>query len=157
MQKYEENPSDLELLSEMTDLLSEETVMLEEMENFARVFKPALRVCLNSYSTGPEAALRELKATEKDCEEFTELVDAFLGVEKVGVAAAFAEVAGNREMAKIDRELNEEKSLSKQTDYTDIIAIIPGALVMVVYFVGPFTINILNRLFVMYEMLKKYM
>jgi len=33
MQKYEENPSDLELLSEMTDLLSEETVMLEEMEN----------------------------------------------------------------------------------------------------------------------------
>lgn len=33
IQKYEENPSDLELLSEMTDLLSEETVMLEEMEN----------------------------------------------------------------------------------------------------------------------------
>ena len=33
MKKYEENPSDLELLSEMTDLLSEETVMLEEMEN----------------------------------------------------------------------------------------------------------------------------
>lgn len=32
MKKYEENPSDLELLSEMTDLLSEETVMLEEME-----------------------------------------------------------------------------------------------------------------------------
>ena len=33
MKKYEENPSDLELLSEMTDLLSEETVILEEMEN----------------------------------------------------------------------------------------------------------------------------
>ena len=33
MKKYEENPSDLELLSEMTDLLTEETAMLEEMEN----------------------------------------------------------------------------------------------------------------------------
>ena len=33
MKKYEENPSDLELLSEMTELLSEETKMLEEMEN----------------------------------------------------------------------------------------------------------------------------
>ncbi len=33
MKKYEENPSDLELLSEMTDLLSEETEMLEQMEN----------------------------------------------------------------------------------------------------------------------------
>ena len=33
MKKYEENPSDLELLSEMTDLLSEETAMLEQMEN----------------------------------------------------------------------------------------------------------------------------
>ena len=33
MKKYEENPSDLELLSEMTDLLSEETKMLDQMEN----------------------------------------------------------------------------------------------------------------------------
>lgn len=33
MKKYEENPSDLELLSEMTDLLTEETEMLEQMEN----------------------------------------------------------------------------------------------------------------------------
>ena len=33
MKKYQENPSDLELLSEMTDLLTEETTMLEQMEN----------------------------------------------------------------------------------------------------------------------------
>ena len=33
MKKYEENPSDLELLSEMSDLLTEETKMLDEMEN----------------------------------------------------------------------------------------------------------------------------
>ena len=33
MKKYEENPSDLELLSEMTDLLTEETAMLDEMES----------------------------------------------------------------------------------------------------------------------------
>jgi len=33
MKKYEENPSDMELLSEMTDLLTEETEMLEKMEN----------------------------------------------------------------------------------------------------------------------------
>lgn len=33
MKKYEENPSDLELLSEMTDLLSEEVTMLDEMES----------------------------------------------------------------------------------------------------------------------------
>ena len=33
MKKYNENPSDMELLSEMTDLISEETKMLEQMEN----------------------------------------------------------------------------------------------------------------------------
>ena len=33
MKEYNENPSDLELLSEMTDLLTEETTMLEQMEN----------------------------------------------------------------------------------------------------------------------------
>ena len=33
MERYKENSSDLELLSEMTDLLTEETTMLEQMEN----------------------------------------------------------------------------------------------------------------------------
>ena len=33
MQRYKEDSSNLELLSEMTDLLTEETTMLEEMEN----------------------------------------------------------------------------------------------------------------------------
>jgi hypothetical protein len=33
MKKYQDNPSDLELMSEMTDLLTEETTMLEQMEN----------------------------------------------------------------------------------------------------------------------------
>lgn len=33
MKRYKEDSSDLELLSEMTDLLTEETAMLEEMEN----------------------------------------------------------------------------------------------------------------------------
>ena len=33
MKKYEENPSDLELLSEMSELLAEESTMLDQMEN----------------------------------------------------------------------------------------------------------------------------
>ena len=33
MKKYKENPTDLNLMSEVTDLLSEETTMLEQMEN----------------------------------------------------------------------------------------------------------------------------
>lgn len=33
MKKYQENPSDIELLSEMTSLVTEETTMLEQMEN----------------------------------------------------------------------------------------------------------------------------
>lgn len=33
MKKYQENPTDLELMNEMTDLITEETTMLEQMEN----------------------------------------------------------------------------------------------------------------------------
>lgn len=33
MKKYQENPSDLGLLSEMSDLMAEETTMLDQMEN----------------------------------------------------------------------------------------------------------------------------
>jgi hypothetical protein len=32
MNKYKENPTDLELMSEMTDLMTEETEMLDQME-----------------------------------------------------------------------------------------------------------------------------
>ena len=33
MKKYQENPSDLELLTEMSDLIAEETTMFEQLEN----------------------------------------------------------------------------------------------------------------------------
>lgn len=130
--------------------------ILEEMENFARVFKPSLQKCINTYSAGPETALRELRDAEKGNEEFIELVDGFIAVEKVGIAAAFAEVAGNREMAQVIRELDEERNLLKQKDITDTLSMIPAVLVVGVYFIGPFTLNVFSRLMVMFEMLEGF-
>lgn len=128
--------------------------ILEEMENFARIFKPSLQRCVNSYSSGPTQALLELKDAERETEEFCELIDGFLAVEKVGVAAAFAEVTGNREMSQVIKELDEEKQLSRKTDQTDTMALVPGFLVVIVYFVLPFSLNVLSRLFVMFEMME---
>lgn len=128
--------------------------ILEEMENFARIFKPSLQRCINSYSSGPIFALQELKDAERDSEEFVELVDGFIAVEKVGVAVAFAEVSGNREMTQVIKELDEEKNLSRQRDKTSMLSLIPAVLVVVVYFILPFSLNVLSRLFAMFEMLK---
>lgn len=130
--------------------------ILEEMENFARVFKPSLQACMNSYSAGPQEALYELRLAEKDCDEFVELIDGFIAVEKVGVATAFAEVAGNREMEQEIKELDEERHLERQRDLTSTMSKIPAVLAVGVYFIAPFAINVISRLFVMFEMLEGF-
>ena len=130
--------------------------ILEEMENFARVFKPSLQKCINSYSAGPLEALLVLKQEEKETETFCELVDGFIAVDKVGVASAFAEVFGNREMTQILSELEAEKQLSRKKDQTDTLALLPAILSVGVYFVLPFCINVLSRLFVMFQMMEDF-
>lgn len=130
--------------------------ILEEMENFARVFKPSLQACINSYSAGPQEALYELRRAEQACDEFTDLIDGFIAVEKVGVATAFAEVAGNREMEQEIKALNEERNLERQKDLTSTISYIPAILAVGIYFIAPFAVNVISRLFVMFEMLEGF-
>ena len=130
--------------------------ILEEMENFARVFKPSLQACINSYSSGPQEALYELRRAEQGSDEFTDIIDGFIDVEKVGVATAFAEVAGNREMEQEIKALNEERNLERQRDFTSMISYVPAVLCVGVYFIAPFAINVISRLFVMFEMLEGF-
>lgn len=130
--------------------------ILEEMEAYAGVFKGSIRKCINCYAAGPRDALLELRDSELDSPEFVEIVDGFLSVETVGVARAFAEVQNNREMSENSRAFFEDMLLEKKVDFTDTLAMIPAAVVLGGYFIGPFCYYVLGSVLDMFDMLETF-
>ena len=120
--------------------------LLEEMETFAVMFRPSIRECINSYSSGPRQALLNLKEQEKDHVWFTELVDGLLSADSVGIEAAFEEVENNREMFERIKELEAEMDLDKKRDSTDLLASIPMTIILAGYFIVPFFVHSLGGL-----------
>lgn len=115
--------------------------LLEEMETFAVMFRPSIRECINSYSSGPRQALLTLKERESDHVWFTELIDGLLSADSVGIEAAFEEVEHNREMFESNKALEGEMMLDKKKESTDLLANLPMTLVLAGYFIVPFFIH----------------
>ena len=130
--------------------------MLEEMETFAVLFKSSIRRCLNNYSAGPTEALLELKDQEKDCSEFTELIDGFLVIESVGVTKAFAEVQSNREMSEGSRAFYEDMLLDKKKGLTDMLSIVPAGIAFGLYFLVPLCYYAFGGVSNMFDMLQEF-
>lgn len=130
--------------------------ILEEMETFSVIFRNSIRKCLNSYSAGPKEALLELRDNEIDCREFVELIDGFLAVESVGVNKAFAEVYNNREMSENSRIFLEDVLMEKKRDITDMISMIPMAVVIGGYFVVPLCYYTFSSLSGVFDMLETF-
>lgn len=128
--------------------------LLEEMETFAVMFRPSIRECINSYSSGPRQALLNLKEQEKDHIWFTELIDGLLSSDSVGIEAAFEEVEHNREMFERVKELEGEMELDKKRDSTDLLANLPMTVVLVGYFIIPFFANSFAGVGDMFEIMK---
>ncbi|MGN0506985.1 MAG: hypothetical protein ACI4FZ_10515 [Lachnospiraceae bacterium] len=113
--------------------------LLEDIEIFAVVFQPVIRECINSYSSGPQAALLRMKQLGRLLHEsFSELADGFLAVEKVGIPEAFAEVGNNRDMLEKMSQLEADIQLERKKDSTDLLSRIPMFLAVGVYFILPF-------------------
>ena len=128
--------------------------LLEEMETFAVMFRPSIRECINSYSSGPRQALLNLKEREKDHIWFTELIDGLLSADSVGIDAAFEEVEHNREMFERVKELEGEMALDKKKDSTDLLASLPMTVVLVGYFILPFFADSFAGVGDMFEIMK---
>lgn len=127
--------------------------LLEEMETFAVMFRPSIRECINSYSSGPRQALLQLKENEKDHIWFTELIDGLLSADSVGIEAAFEEVEHNREMFERIKELETDVTLEKKHDSTDLLASIPMVLVVAGYFIIPFFLRSLGDIGEMFSVM----
>lgn len=129
--------------------------LLTDLELFSDVFRPEIRECINTYATGHEKALLRMKqkgiAKNKT---FAEIADGFLSVDDVGIAEAFSDVEGNREFLSRMDELSETIYREKKKGVLDIIAWIPGVLVIFGYFVAPFMKSSLSNLSELFSMLE---
>jgi len=129
--------------------------LLEDMEIFSVGFRGVLRKCINSYGGGPRDALLRLKEEGRLLHEsFADLADAFLSVDDVGIAMAFAEVESNRRMLEKMTRLENEISMERKKDNTDLCSKIPMVLAVGIYFVLPFFLYSLRGVYEVFEVLE---
>jgi len=86
---------------------------------------------------------------------FEELADAFLSVDEVGISKAFAEVESNRRLLEKMTQLEEEISMERKLDNTDLVAKIPMVLSVGAYFIIPFFIFALQEVTEVFELLEE--
>lgn len=125
--------------------------LLEEMESFAVVYRPALRKCINSYALSREQALLKLKEDAADDIWFSQIVDGFIASFKVGIRTAFENISNNREMYERNKEFEREVALAKKKDRTDIVAILPAIAIIGGYFIIPFVVDALSGVVGLYD------
>ncbi len=130
--------------------------ILEDMESFSQVFKSVLQKCINSYPSGPNKALQEMKKEGgKLHSSFEELADGFLSVDEVGIEKAFAEVEHNRVLLEKMSQLEAEINLEKKKDSTELLTKIPIFLTVGVYFIIPFFLFSMYGVFEVFTLLEE--
>ncbi len=114
--------------------------LLEQMESFAEIFKPALQHCLNNFNVNDKKALEDMYM-EENYPAFRRIVDCFLMVDDMGIINAFNEIASEITSFKENRELERELQLNKEGTLATIIGVIPGGLILGGYLLAPFLIR----------------
>lgn len=114
--------------------------LLEQMESFAGIFRPALQHCLNNFNVNDKKALEDMYL-EESYPAFRRIVDCFLMVDDMGIVNAFNEIAAEITSFKESRELERELQLNKEGTLATIIGVLPGGLILVGYLLAPFLIR----------------
>ena len=113
--------------------------LLSDLELFAGAFESEIKECLGSWSAGPEAALKTLKEKgRKKSPYFETIAEDFLAVDEVGIEEAFSDTASESESMERLEELESSIRTERRKDLTDMIAWIPGAVMLGGYFIVPF-------------------
>lgn len=109
--------------------------ILEQMELFAVVFKPAIRECINEYNSGDNEALQKMR--ERECyEPFLRLVDSLIRCDDITIENAFDEIASDRENFYERRKLENTQTIQRRADNIKPLAYVPGILVLI-YLIVP--------------------
>lgn len=123
--------------------------ILSSMEQFAVIFKPTLRICLNGYGNDDTEALLQMKASEQ-YPPFQHIADCFLMIQDIGMKGAFAELSSEIRNFREDRKVEREIMLERRTQAAMIISLLPFVVVLLAYLMGPLvyiSLKMLNQTF----------
>lgn len=111
--------------------------MLEVMESFADIFKPAIRRCIDSFNIDEQTALDRMKQEEHN-ELFGRIVDCFYRIDDLGIEGAFGEISDDRKSFREYRDQESVFVLEDRSRLAMLLAILPGLLVLFAYLLIPF-------------------
>ena len=120
-------------------------IILEWMESFSMIFRSSLMECVDMYSFDSERALCELKEKEEYL-PFIRIVEGLQACDRVGVEAAFEEIAGQRSYFLEKRKQDNEIQISEKGALGKVIAYMPMTLVIGLYLIVPFILESLAQL-----------
>lgn len=119
--------------------------ILETMETFALIFRPAIRECLNDYNSGDIEALERLREKES-FGPFRQLIDDFLIADKIQISKAFDEIAADRLNYQETRKQENEIKVTKKAEFAMFISYIPATFILGMYLIIPFAYESLKQL-----------
>lgn len=120
-------------------------IILEWLESFSVIFQRSIMECVDMYSFDSERALFELKEKE-DFLPFIRIAEGLQACDRVGVEAAFTEIAGQRSYFLEKRQQDNEIQISEKGALGKVIAYVPMFLVIGLYLIVPFILESLVQL-----------
>lgn len=125
----------ISILSEF-DRVSVESI-LEWMERYSIIFRPALQRCLLNFDSGAKNALRELRE-EAPFESFDRIIRRLeRAADKITVTEAFDDLEMEQEYYSKQKEERLARLIRKKASWGRIIGFVPGALLIVFWLVFP--------------------
>ena len=114
--------------------------IMEEMERFSEVFRPAIKQCIDEYSISGEKAISRLYEADKS-HEWRNLIDSFMMADELGIEDAFEEISSEIENFKENRKLDRRILLDTEGMLGAVIAVLPGGLILFGYLLCPFMVR----------------
>lgn len=112
-------------------------MILEWLERYSKIFRPAISKCVNNFEAGAWEALEELKH-EVDFKDFNRIVEALqAAVESIPIRQAFDELDTERTFYQDKRKESNERLISKKSLLGKGIGFAPMVILFVGYLVVP--------------------
>ncbi|BCN30243.1 hypothetical protein bsdtb5_15380 [Anaeromicropila herbilytica] len=119
--------------------------ILDWLENFAEIFRPAIMECVDTYNYDEEMAFTRLKEREPFL-PFVRIVSNLEACDKVGIEKAFDEIKTDRNYFIEKRKQENDIIITNKAVIGKVVAYIPMIATLALYLILPFVIESVTRL-----------
>ena len=126
--------------------------ILDVLASCAELFREPLLQCADAYASEDAAALERLGKAD-GFPAFSQLAGRLLASERIGLQAAFSEIASDRHFFREQMQLDMEQERKKKVANAQIITLLPMMFLLFAYLIVPFLwVSFLQMRDIFYEM-----